>query len=298
MLTLDNRMTANITANRSEHRFAVLFTVVLEDGTTYRYTDHNEELTDGSSTYTPVSGFNASAREMQDGLQVNDLEIIGYLSSAGITADAIRSGTWRNASVTETIVDWRYPWAGNYGERRYAVSEIKWTEYRWVANIEGIGRKLRRKIGNTMGRMCRFDLGDADCGLTLASFTDSGTVSAANATSPRKRMRASALSSGHPDGYYEYGRVEFTSGDNNGLVGEVHQWTQSTGELIFRLPMPYDIEVGDTFDIYPGCGKLPGYCKGTSGDQNRPWSNNIAEYGGFFTIPGLNKLMDYPDSKS
>jgi uncharacterized phage protein (TIGR02218 family) len=298
MLSINNRMASNITANRSVHRFATMFTVALVDGTIYRFTDHNEELYDGSNTFTPVSGFNASAREMQDGLQINDVEIVGYLSDSVISADDIRSGRWQNATVTEKIVDWLYPWAGDYGERRYSASEVKWTETRWTVNIEGVGRKLRRKIGDTMGRMCRWDLGDTNCGIDIDSFTDVGEVSGASTLYPRKRMLASGLSAGHPDGYYEYGLVTFTSGANNGLVGEVHKWTQSTGEIILRLPMPFDISIGDDFDIYPGCGKIPEFCKGTSGDRDRPWSNNMAEYGGFFSIPGLNKLIQYPDSRT
>lgn len=298
MLSVDARMSSNITSNRAEHRFAVLFEVTLENGTVYRWTDHNEEINDGTNTYSPVYGVNASARESQDGLQTNDLEVIGYLSDSGVSSDEIRSGDWRNATVVEKIVDWRYPWAGNYGERKYSVSEVSWSQHGWTANLEGIGRKLRRKIGDTIGRMCRFDLGDSDCGINIASFTDAGTTSGAVSTDPRKRLNATGLSSGHADGYYEYGRIEFTSGNNNGKVGEIHKWTQSGGLLVLRLPMPFDIEVGDTFNIYPGCGKLPGYCKGTSGDQNRPWSNNIAEYGGFTTIPGIGQSIQYPDSKS
>lgn len=298
MLTLDNRMASLLTSRRSGHRFATLYQITLEDASVYRFTDHNEVLNDGSNNYTPVGGFNASAREMQDGLQTNDLEIAGYLSASAISASDIRSGVWRNATVVEKIVDWRYPWAGNFGERKYSVSEITWSADQWSANLEGIGRKLRRKIGDTMGRVCRFDLGDSDCGITLASFTDSATVTTADSAYPRKRLRATALNSGHPNGYYEYGLITFTSGNNNGLVGEIHKWTQSTSELILRLPMPFDIEVGVTFDIYPGCGKLPEFCKGTSGTENRPWTNNIAEYGGFTSIPGIDQLIQYPDAKT
>jgi len=291
-------MSGNITSNRALHRYAVLWLVVLDNGTTYRFTDHNEDLNDGTNTYTPANGFNASAREMQDGLQINDIEIVGFISSAGITSEAIRAGLWRNASITETIVDWRYPWAGNYGERKYSVSDISWSKDKWVAQVEGIGRKLRRKIGDTMGRVCRFDLGDSDCGITIASFTDSGTVSAASGTNVRKRLFATALSAGHADAYYEYGLITFTSGANVGLVGEVHKWITATGEIILRLPMSFDIAVSDTFDIYPGCGKLTGYCKGVDGDQNRPWANNIAEFGGFPFIPGIDKMLQYPDSRN
>ena len=286
-----------LTSNRTEHRFAVLFTVELTNGTIYRWTDHNEIINDGTNNFTPVSGVNASAREMQDGLQTNDVEIMGYISSSGVTAEEIRAGLWQNAEITEKVVDWRYPWIGNFGERKYFVTDVSWTDYSWKANIEGVSRKLRRKIGDTMGRMCRWDLGSTECGLTLASFTDSSSVTTASSDYPRKRLRASGLTAGHADGYYEYGRIEFTSGNNDGFVGEIHKWTQSTGELILRLPMPYDIELGDTFDIYPGCGKLPEYCKGVDGSKGRPWANNIAEYGGFFSIPGINKMIQYPDSK-
>ena len=298
MLSISNRMSSNITSNRSEHRFATLWHIVLDGGTVYRFTDHNEILNDGTNNFTPAAAFNASAREMQDGLQINDIEVAGFLSSAGITSEDLRAGLWRNAQISEKIVDWRYPWAGDYGERSYSVSDIEWAADQWVAQLEGVGRKLRRKIGNTMGRMCRFDLGDADCGITIASFTDSGTVTAADADSPRKRLIDTALRAGHADGYYEYGLIVWTGGSNTGLKGEVHKWTTGDGQLILRLPMPYDIEVGDTFDIYPGCGKLTSYCKGTEGDQNRPWANNIAEFGGFPFIPGTDRMLQYPDARN
>lgn len=63
-----------------------------------------------------------------------------------------------------------------------------------------------------------------------------------------------------PDAYWDYGKVTFTSGANNGLSMEIKSFTYVNGspgvaEISLFLPMPNDIALSDTYTIVTGCQK-------------------------------------------
>lgn len=85
------------------------------------------------------------------------------------------------------------------------------------------------------------------------------------------------------DGYYNYGYMEWTSGANAGTISEVKVYTFLTNILEFQLKSGLDIVVGDTFDLYPGCDKLVDTCHSKF--------NNLVNFGGFPTVPGVDKVV-------
>ena len=54
-----------------------------------------------------------------------------------------------------------------------------------------------------------------------------------------------------PDGFFDSGLVAFTTGENAGISREVKGYAAATGKITLSLPMPFAIEPGDAFDIYP-----------------------------------------------
>lgn len=89
-------------------------------------------------------------------------------------------------------------------------------------------------------------------------------------------------------GYFDLGYVKFTSGLNNGLMGEVRSYSGPSSQTIkLFLDMPYDIQAGDTFDLFPGCDHRIQTCKGKF--------SNAINFRGFFSVPGQNALLVYPN---
>lgn len=82
-------------------------------------------------------------------------------------------------------------------------------------------------------------------------------------------------------GYFSYGELVWTSGDNEGYRMEVKK--SSVGAIELVLPMPYAIKAGDTYTVTAGCDRLPGTCK------NR--FNNLIHFRGEQFIPGPDRIF-------
>jgi uncharacterized phage protein (TIGR02218 family) len=97
---------------------------------------------------------------------------------------------------------------------------------------------------------CVNSLGDASCGVTLASFAVTGSAAAGSSQS------AVAASLGQATGYFDQGKIAFTSGANAGLTRSVKAWVAgSPGTIALLAPLPNAPAAGDAFTIYPGCDK-------------------------------------------
>lgn len=59
-----------------------------------------------------------------------------------------------------------------------------------------------------------------------------------------------------PDDWWTLGKITWVTGDNGGRSMEVKSSTSAGGLFELYLPMPDTIQVGDTFTIEAGCGKL------------------------------------------
>ena len=71
---------------------------------------------------------------------------------------------------------------------------------------------------------------------------------------------------------FTHGKVTWTSGDNSGTTGWVRQWNTGSGLVDMVIDFPFDIEVGNGFNILAGCKKNRTDCAAY---------NNIDRYGGF-----------------
>jgi uncharacterized phage protein (TIGR02218 family) len=85
------------------------------------------------------------------------------------------------------------------------------------------------------------------------------------------------------------GKLTWTSGLNKGASIEVKSIGSSTIGL--TLPMANDISIGDTFNISSGCDKNFNSTTGCS------FYNNRINFRGYPHIPGMDKIMDYPNAK-
>lgn len=119
---------------------------------------------------------------------------------------------------------------------------------------------------------CINTLYDAGCTLNPASFGVSGTAAAGTTASTLKATMAQA------SGYFDMGKITFTSGVNNGISRSVKQYTIGTpGDIALMSPFPNTPAPGDTFTAFPGCDKLPGTCTAKF--------SNLANFRGFPFIP-------------
>ena len=92
--------------------------------------------------------------------------------------------------------------------------------------------------------------------------------------------------------WYDGGLLTWLTGDNAGTSQEMKFFDQSSGddgEVTLYLRAPFDVNMGDTATLFPGCDKSISQCSSKFG--------NHLNFQGFPHIPGDMYLQNYPDAK-
>lgn len=101
--------------------------------------------------------------------------------------------------------------------------------------------------------------------------------------------QAGSLDPEGSDDFFQVGRTDFTSGNNNGFEMELRVWTSSIARIELLLPMPRVINVGDTLDMIVGCNLTRERCK---------FFLNIIHMRAEPFMPGISQIVRTPDSPS
>ena len=259
--------------------------IVRNDGLVQGFTDHDRDLAFDSVTYEAATGFTTSQFAASMGLAVDNLEVQGALSSNSINEDDLARGAYDNASIEVYWVNW-----ADVAERHIAskgfIGEVKRHGVMFQAEMRGLSNMLQQKVGRKYQRYCNAVIGDTRCGidLTNAAYKGSGTV---DSVSSNRTFTATGLAS-FADDWFTAGMVNWTTGNNALSSMEVKLHDYTAGVVTFELwqPMPFDLQVGDTFTATVGCKQDAGTC-------NTKF-NNIANFRGFNLIPGPDMLLFYP----
>ena len=123
---------------------------------------------------------------------------------------------------------------------------------------------------------CVYNLYDTGCGVNPASFQVSGTVAAGSTNSSIFCVHLGSFITG----YFDLGKIQFTSGALNGLVSTVKVLSFNSPNDEFQIVgfLPSAPAPGDTFNIFAGCDK-------TTGTNGCTKFNNLARYRGFPFVP-------------
>lgn len=279
---------------------AVCWRITRTDGVLILGTEHDRdiEISEGGSPTNPYAGVyiaragitGSDVRSTSD-MSVDNMEVTGALDTdlqiIDLRAADIEAGLFDDASVVTFLVNWQAPDDGQAVLRTGNIGEIRRTaEGQYRTELRGLAQKLTQNIVRTYGSSCDAELGDSRCGIDIDALTITGTVT--SVTSSRQFAAAINYGSPAPDvAYFNGGLVRWSSGENATFSMEVKQDTfGSPGEILLYLPMPYDIEVGDTFTIRPGCDKSAAMCKGRFGNLV-----NFRGHGAW--VPGVGELMAF-----
>ncbi len=275
MKTLTPAMLTHISGEVTNLR--TCWKVTLTGGATFCFTDHVEDLTVSGLTYIASTGYTPTTISSNASLAVDNLEVQGVIDSNVLTEEDLQSGLWDFASVEVFQVNYLNLAAGVIRQHRGKLGEVRMGRAAFVAELRGLSQQMQQTIGDLYTPTCRANLGDAKCGVNLASITVSGTVStAASQLSFTDPLRAESA------GYFDGGLVSWTSGLNTGLAMEVKSFAAATFTLY--QPMYYLILPGDTFTVYPGCRKR--FVEDCIGKFN-----NAVNFRGEPHVPGNDQML-------
>lgn len=273
------------------HSWATLWRMKRLDGVVFLFTDHDKRYPFNGETYLPAGGVDVSARRQQRGLNPTNVEGLGPITSDRITTIDLRKGLWRDASVTEYLVDWMYPAAGAIRTVRYWISDARWTGELWRTQLEGIARWLQARQGGLHTRNCRHDLGDGvitgiGCRVDVPTLTLYNVQMGAIIVQRLTFTAGTTVPTAHTRNRYRFGRILWTVGANKGVVQEIMDYKQLGTRIVeCFFPAPFDYAATDRFDIEPGCDKIRPTCITEY--------NKLTDFDGFSFMPGTNGMVQH-----
>jgi uncharacterized phage protein (TIGR02218 family) len=255
---------------------ATLWKVTRTDATVFGFTDHSDDITYGGTTYDAATGYTPSNIETTASLGVDNLDVQAVLDSASITDADLMAGLWDYATVEIVRVNYKSLGDGHEWMRRGTLGNVSTGRTAFVAELRGMTQPLQQSIGRIFAPACDAALGDARCGITLGTYTVTGTLTAvASGHQFTDSARAEAA------GYFNGGLLTWTGGANAGYAMEVKSF--AAGVFVIQQAMPTTPSIGDTYSVSAGCDKTLATC-GTK-------FANVVNFRGFPHVPGMDSMM-------
>lgn len=281
---------------------AVCWRITRADGVVLRGTNHDRAITISSGvnagTYSASSAIMASDVAGKSDGSVTNMEVEGLFqidANTSITPQQVEAGLFDQAPAVLFLLNWKVP---NDGQKILLAGTLgefyRDNRGRYRSEVRGLTQKLSQMFMDTYSERCNVkQFGDARCGVSVAAIKRTGEV---DTVVSRKRFTATLDAGPAPvgDAYYLGGVVTFTSGDCDGFTREIKAHTEISGssiEILLHEEMPDDFEVGDTFELEPGCDRLFTTCKYIH--------NNLVNFRGhgFFAV-GRSRMMQDPAEAS
>lgn len=254
---------------------ASLYTFTLSSGETIRWSAEDQDIAWNGNIWLRGPGITSTPITRQIGTQVSQKDVslvfddTVTVGGVGLAAFIASGGLFNSTMLFEaayaTSPD--QPIIGTLPEFFGRLTQLRDTgETRATLSISDMRSLLNVQVPiNVWQPPCLHKVFDLGCKAIRANFTKTGTVQ--GATDP---LTISTNLTPPSDGYYDLGKITFTSGANDGQSRAVK--TQSGGIVALVRALPALPSPGDTFTIYPGCDLTMATCAAKF--------NNLAHYKG------------------
>lgn len=262
---------------------ATCWKITRRDATVLGFTDHDRDLVISGVTYKASAGFTPSAIASTSDLSVDNLDVEGMLDSASITQEDIFSGLFDYAQIDIFMVNYSDLSQGILTLRRGWLGEITLRNHQFIAEIRGLTQQLSHHLGEFYSPACRAQLGDTRCKVNMAGHSHTGTITAVTSNqvfADSSRMEAA--------GIFTFGVITFISGPNTGRKMEIKEFSQGT--FVLAMPLPYAVNVGNSYNVTKGCDKTLTTC------QSR--FNNVLNFRGEPHVPGMDRILETAGTRS
>lgn len=249
------------------------------------FTDHVEDLDISSVLYRAATGSSPMTMRSNDTLAVNNSEMMGWLSSTAISEDDLRRGRFDGAEIEVFMVNYESLGQGAVTLIKGWLGEVTLKDGQYTAELRSLAQALQQTVGEVYSVACRADLGDSRCspaGEVDLTGTGPYLVTGAVISFTDNRTFVDTART-EADLYFNGGKLTWTSGNNMNYSMEVKNYDLTAKQIILVEQMYYDIQVGDTYEVYPGCDKAIATCKDKF--------NNVVNFRGEPFIPGTDAVI-------
>ena len=238
----------------------------LEDGRLFGVTSLDRDVFYDNMWWRAYTGMDSSVIATDTNLSVDNSEVsmlLRAMAQDGLTLDQVRSGVLDNGTYQFFIINYEDTAqahmldAGDIGEVKVA------NEHSVTVELLSHAVRLRNSVGRVDSIRCRAVFGtyansQTGCGVNADVMWENGTITGIGDEQRRVFADSSVPLKTESNMY----RVRFTSGRNRSpRLYQVEVYSLVSGTIALIEPAPFDIEVGDTFQLRPDCNKLPDDCK-------------------------------------
>jgi len=255
-----------------------LIEIEMPDGTFKRACSlGTADLTIGGDLFSGSYGFDVTAASFSTGSTAPAIGLSHPAAAVGpLTFEEAASGLMSGLPVRLWIADFAAVTRDEIGSKWYIGSIETDDAGRVTFDVKSVNRRQKQLFLKRYGPVCNNLLGDATCGVNLATFTDTVTVA-----SVTDAVTFTVTGSARANDFFALGAIKFTSGDNDGLSYDVRKWTLTGGIVKLAVPLKRPLIIGDTATMHGGCD-------GTNGAAGCTRFSNNARFGGFLNLPDQN----------
>ena len=257
---------------------AYLWRLEREDGFALGLTSHDRDLVVNAFRYRAAPGMLPSAIALSDGLDIDNVEIAGVMTSAAIAEADLDAGRWNGALLYISIIDWEQPDAeplplicGEFGE-------IVRSGDSFTVEILGNTTFLDEPIAPLTSPTCRAEFGDRQCKLSLHRHQREGQITEISG----EEVRIDTVDGAAAD--FAFGSLGFLEGPNCGLSYAIIDG-EGNGFRLADKPAQ-SAALGTRVLLTEGCNKNFSTC--------RDRFANSVNFRGEPYLPGNDLLTRYP----
>lgn len=236
------------------------------------------------SGQTYYAGYDFTGIELGTTFTPSSIDLKSFVGFAGATEAMLMSGVFDNARVYVFATDWNNPIVDYEPITKAIFGKINMEDRKYTAEWMTLIDLTNQTVGYTFSIQCQHEFGGQEpygCGVDAVALRVTGTIEAVN---PQTEFYDSARTG--VANYFVWGKMWMTSGPNVGIPPKTVKGSEDEYWQIYD-PFPYEVEVGDTYMLEPGCLKFLGACVA---------HNNVARRLGFDFVPGDSILKTIGNS--
>ena len=242
--------------------------------------------------YLTESGYEFSGLDSTSTFASSSIDLNGILQQGAITRDDLMSGKYDNARVYLFATSWANPIEDEEPCGLFFWGRVECKDDKYTAQMMGSIDVLSQSTGRSYSPTCPWTLFDktldgelidwehskctgprsAQDGPLLEDFKVTGAL-----TSVTDQYMFTDSARAEAVDWFAYGTIRFITGENAGLKPIQIKAFTSGGVILLHEAMFYLPQVGDQYEMIPGCRKTPAACK-------EKYSNKI-NYGGQDHVP-------------
>lgn len=263
--------------------------VVTKDGTAFRFAAYPHDLTMGNGeVYKSNQGYEATQIVIESTATSAVWDLTGFFHVAGVDRDQVASNFMDNARVFYFATDWSSPVEDEEQLSLGIMGKTDIEDEQYKIEVMGLIDATTQSVGASFSPLCPWTVFDenldgdvipasrsrcrgprsAPDGPLIADYTETGTI-----TSVTSQKIFADSTRAEAAGYFDYGHIKFTSGDNAGLPSLDIKKHAAGGVITLYDATHYPVVIGDAYEIVPGCDKTKATCQTKFG--------NVINNGGF-----------------